>query len=80
MTEQEAIEILQNTILKVGMTNCKTIFGEAYAVAIKALRNEARRKELIEYYTEEMKVEKFATYKDLLEIRIKHLKQCEVKG
>jgi ribosomal protein L22 len=82
MTEQEAIETLQNTILKVGMANCKTIFGEAYVVAIKALRNEARRKELVAYKQEKIDQYNNADWEKSqweLKAQVCALKECEVE-
>ena len=39
MTKKEAIDILKNTIVRFGRTNCKTAYAEALQMAIKALEH-----------------------------------------
>ena len=48
MTDQKAIEILEQTIIFWGRCNGKTQYIKAQKLAIKALKNEAKRKELWE--------------------------------
>ena len=50
MTDQKAIEILEQTIIFWGRCNGKTQYIKAQKLAIKALKNEAKRKELIGEY------------------------------
>jgi len=78
----EAVKILQETIIFWGRMNGKTCYIEAQKLAIKALRNEQKREELIEYYQKSLKQAKEKNDKRWIDFYIAMLAaltKCEVE-
>lgn len=71
MTEQEAIKILEGTYTTTGTER------EVLSVSIQALKNEQRRKELIEKYQESYDNPELQYDEDMSKIVLAVLKECE---